>query len=324
MAKSGPKGPPKFDRLHFVLGQSDPGESAIAKDALNGRGIKHISESGASVERLFSALDSEIVDLIVCDVDMLRDRFVDVMQHIRKKARGMNPFVLIVAAVDDSRTETVRRLVKAGVDDLIRRPVTSQGLFESIDNLMESRKPFVVAHDYVGPTRRANGRGEGPGGTPLFETPNTMRSRAVDEVSEEELRQMVDAAVGDLRDKQLVAIGAQIDFVASKLAETYVAAQSAAERHAEVQAMLHKVAALGDDLRNRCRGTQFERIGDLASVMLALTQRIERTSIGRSTTEVQLLVRLARAIHRALAVERQSVDVMSEIADTIAKFTGLH
>ncbi len=67
------------------------------------------------------------------------------MQMVRRKSRGLNPFTIIVATVDDSDMETVQRLVKAGVDDMIRRPVTGQRLFESIGNLMEQRKPFVVA-----------------------------------------------------------------------------------------------------------------------------------------------------------------------------------
>ena len=324
MAKPGSPGSPRYDRLHFILGQGDPGETAIAKDSLQSHGVQRIYECSGSVERLFSALDAEIVDLIVYDVDLLRDRFVDVMQHIRRKARGQNPFVLIVATVEDSNAETVRRLVKAGVDDFIRRPVTGQTLFNSIGHLMELRKPFVIAHDYVGPSRRLSRRDEVPSGTPMLDTPNTMRSRAIDGVSESELRLMVDSAVSELRDKQLVASGVEIDALAEKLAETYTAARAAAERYPEVQALLNRIEASADDLRNRCRGTQFERIGDLGTMVLALAQRIDRSGAGRASLEVQLLGRLAKAIHRALAVERNSIAVMSEITDAIAKFTGLH
>jgi len=315
---------PRYDRLHFVLGQNDPGEAAIVKDSLHARGIQQIAECNGSPDRLFSALDGQIVDLIVYDFDLLRDRFVDVMQHVRKKVRGLNPFVVIVATVDDSNAETVKRLVKAGVDDLIRRPVTGQRLFQSIGNLMAARKPFIVAHDYVGPSRRVSRRGEAPADNPLLRVPNTMRSRAIEGTSEEELQQIVESAVAELRDRQLVACGAEVHGLAKTLGEVYVAARVAAERYAEVHTLLVRIEAAADDLRARANGTRFERIGDLANMVLALTHRIDRSGSGKATTEIQLLVKLAAAIHRSLSVERDSLGVMTDIANTIAKFTGPH
>jgi response regulator RpfG family c-di-GMP phosphodiesterase len=315
---------PRYDRLHFVLGQSDEGEASIVKDALHNRGIQHIAECNGSADRLFNALDGEIVDLIVYDFDQLRDRFVDVMQHVRKKVRGLNPFVVIVATVDESNAETVRRLVKAGVDDLIRRPVTGQRLMQTVSNMMAMRKPFVVAHDYVGPSRRVSRRGDAAADNPLIRVPNTMRSRAVDGVSEEELHGIVEKAVAELRDRQLVACAAEVRALSRVLSETYVAARVAAERYSEVHILLLRIEAAADDLRDRAVGTRFERIGDLANMALALTQRIERAGSGKATIEIQLLVKLAEAIHRTLAVERDSLGIAADIANTIARFTGPH
>jgi response regulator RpfG family c-di-GMP phosphodiesterase len=319
-----PSSTPRYDRLHFILGQSDEGEASIVKDSLHHRGVHHIAECNGSPDRLFNALDGEIADLIVYDFDQLKDRFVDVMQQVRKKARGLNPFVVIVATVDDSNAETVRRLVKAGVDDLIRRPVTGQRLMQTVSNMMALRKPFVVAHDYVGPSRRVSRRGDASAENPLIRVPNTMRSRAIDNVSEEELQGIVEKAVAELRDRQLVACAGEVRALARTLSETYVAARVAAERYSEVHILLVRIEAAADDLRDRARGTRFERIGDLANMALALTQRIERAGSGKATIEIQLLVKLAEAIYRTLAVERDSLGIAADIANTIARFTGPH
>jgi len=321
MAPTAAQTSPRYDRLHFVLGQSDRGEAAIMKDSLHARGIQRVADCGASTDRLFGALDGEIVDLLVYDFDLLRDRFVEAMQMVRRKSRGQNPFVLILATVADSDVETVRSLVKGGVDDLIRRPVTGQRLLESIGGLMDHRKPFVVANDYVGPTRRSTRRAEPPDPRSLMRVPNTMRSRAIDQVSEEEIRRMVDTAVATLRDRQLVACGAQVERLSRQLRDTYRAAADAPERIETVRGLLHKLEVAADDLYGRCQGTEFERVGELAKMVLALTQRIDRGSVGRAGTEVQLLGKLTEAIHRALAVERDSVAVMRDIASAIARFT---
>lgn len=322
MALGSSQAAPRYERLNFVLGQGDQGEATIVKDALRLRGVQHVADCGTGTDRLFNALDDQIVDAVVYDFELLRDRFVDVMQMIRKKSRGMNPFTVIVATVDDSNAETVKRLVRAGVDDLIRRPVTGERLFQSISSLMEQRKPFIVANDYVGPSRRLDGRTERPAGHSMIQVPNTMRSRAIEGVSEDEIQRMVEAAVANLRDKQLVACGGEIENLARVLMDRYALLKESPDRIDEVRAILRRLEVVSDDLHLRCRGTQFERIGDLAKMVLALTQRINRSSIGHAMTEVQLVNKLAAAIMRALAVERDSVGVMRDIADTIANFTG--
>ena len=93
------------------------------------------------------------------------------------------------------------------------------------------------------------------------------------------------------------------------------------EDRQDVRGALFRIEAVADDLRRRSAGTQFERIGDLATMLIALAQRVLRAQEGVSTVEIQLLVKLSAAIRRALSVERHSVDVMREISQTIANFT---
>ncbi len=321
MSMASSQATPRYDRLHFAVGHSDLGEAAVVRDSLRARGIQRVADcSGA--DRLFNALDAEIVDLIVFDVDLLRDRFIDVMQMVRRKSRGLNPFTIIVATVDETNTETMKRLMKAGVDDMIHRPVTGQRLLQSIASLMEPRKPFIVSHDYVGPSRRIDARAGRPSAETMIRVPNTMRSRAIDNVSEDEIQRMVDTAVSTMRDKQLLACGSEIDALARILADRYAGLVEAPEKYDEVRGILRRLETIADELRSRCRGTAFERIGDLATMTLALTQRINRGSPGQAKIEVQLVGKLAAAIMRALSVERDSVAAMRDIAETIASFTG--
>src|SRR5579885_1923918 len=102
MATAAARSTPHYDRLHFVLGQGDLGETAIVKDSLGMRGVHHVAECNGSADRLFNALDGGIVDLLVYDYELMRDRFEDTMQLIRRKARGRNPFVVILATVADT------------------------------------------------------------------------------------------------------------------------------------------------------------------------------------------------------------------------------
>ena len=181
-------------------------------NSLYARGMRKAVNLGKQ-DRLFDALDAEICDVLMYDYDLLSKDFVDVMQRIRRKVHGKNPFLIIIATVRDSAFDTVRQLISAGVDDLIRKPVSIDRLFESLNTFTQKRKPFVVSYDYVGPTRRLGRRGSaGSGGVSqspaqLIRVPNTLRSRAVEGVSDAELEQIVNNAVASIEEKRLESYG---------------------------------------------------------------------------------------------------------------------
>jgi len=313
---------PRYDRLRLVVGESDTDISSGIKESLGARGIHRVATC-TGTDHLFDALDSEIVDLLLYDYDLLGSDFVDVMQRIRRKARGKNPFVIIVATVRDSAVETVRRLISAGVDDLIRKPVSVDRLYDSLVNFSAKRKPFVVSYDYVGPTRRLGRRTE-DAPSQLIRVPNTLRSRAIEGVSDVDLQRMVDSAVASLDEKQLDSCGIEIDILARRIADSYGLPTNTHEDEQDIRGALHRVEVVADDLRSRARNTPLERVADLATMLIAISQRILRASSGRAPVEVQLLAKLASAIRRALLVERNSVMVMQEIASTVARYTHNH
>ena len=311
---------PRFDRLHFVLGQ-EGAEADSMSEHLRAQGVKQISSCNGNADRLFDALDAEIVDLLVYDFDLLGDSFVDVMQNVRKKVRGRNPFVIILATAKVSAVETVRRLVNAGVDDMLRKPVTNERLFESVSKFMHRRKPFTVSYDYVGPNIAVEHRPQQTASNPVIRVPNTMRSRAVEGVSEAELKHLVETAVANLEDKRLIACGAEIDFQAKLVVSSYESARNNPADIDKMRAALQRMIQVSDELRERCKGTQYERIGNLGTMVIALSQRLQRMTTFRTTVDIQLVVKLAEAIRGALATERDSVGVMRDIAATIANYT---
>jgi len=285
------------------------------------RGIRRI-RTCHETDNLFDALDADIVDILIYDYDLLGPDFADVMQRIRRNGRGKNPFVIIVATVSDTTPEIVQRLLGAGVDDLIRKPVSIERLFESVATFAEDRKPFFVSYNYVGPTRRSGHRALVPANQ-IIRVPNTLRSRYVEHISDEELERMVHTATRGLDDKQLESCGIEVDLLAARISQS-VGTGATQEDLREVRESLFRIEAVADDLRRRSKGTQYERISDLATMLIALTQRVLRSQDGASSVEIQLLVKLAAAVRRALSVERHSVEVMKEISRTIADFTRSH
>ncbi len=215
--------------------------------------------------------------------------------------------------------ETVRSLINCGVDDLIRKPLSVTRLTEGIEKFTRSRRPFVTSYDYVGPTRRAAKRdNEEPGG--LIYVPNTLRSKVVNNLSDSELQRMVDVALIELEDKQLEARG----FEASRLADRLCAAYEESALQSDKDELLDRLYAVSNELFRRSEGTTSHQVANLAKMIQALVVRIRSGRLETVGTEVQLISKLSLVIRRALTVERNAVELMEQIVDTVAGYSKTH
>jgi DNA-binding response OmpR family regulator len=308
----------RFDKLRLVLGETNPDLSASIKDALWARGLRNVTTC-RNTDKLLAALEEGMADLLVYDYDLPGEDFVEVTQRIRKMQKGLNPFVVVIATVKESQPETVKRLIEAGIDDLIRKPISLDRLFDRIAGFSKGRKPFVVTYNYVGPSRRVRARpDEAPETT--IQVPNSIRAKVVDGVSDADLLKMVKGAVSTLDDKKVQACGIEINILSQRVASYYEGSGDSTEEDA--RGCLNRLLVVGEDLRDSCEKASRDHLVALANMEIALVKRVLNASEVAAKREVLLLANLAAAIHRALSVEHHAVDVMKDIADTIAKHTG--
>lgn len=307
--------PPRYDDARVILGEGDQGTRTSVRATLLQRGIREVVGC-SSTPPLTLALDNGIVDLVVYDLNLPGNDFHQTMQLIRRNALGKNPFVVVIATVSDAAVETVKKAINAGVDDLISKPMSIDRLFARMRNFLQNRKPFVVSYDYVGPTRRVERRpDEDP--SQLIPVPNTFKGRLVDGMDESALQKMVDKAAAAFYEKQLGACGSEIDRLVARIVSCYDGDGSESEWRGD----LNRLLVVSSDLSKRSAGTASESVGNLATMMNALGQRVLRSTPFERVIEVELLSKLAVAIRRALSVDRDAVDIMQEIASTIGSFT---
>ena len=105
----------------------------------------------------FAALERRIKDV---EVSLLfleaSDEIVKIsklVKSIRLAETKANPFLPIIATLWSGATNSVAELMNCGCDDVLLRPFSVTKITERIQNLIESRKNFVVTSDYVGPDR---------------------------------------------------------------------------------------------------------------------------------------------------------------------------
>ncbi|MAF47076.1 MAG: hypothetical protein QF393_09585 [Rhodospirillales bacterium] len=115
-------------------------------------------------------------DLCLCNMQTQTNAAHKVMRGVREQEIGNNPFMVLVSMVGSTQRDVLANTIDAGPDDLMVRPFSRDTFVRRMNELASRRKKFVVTSDYVGPTRRGEGRDEEEENTTEeFEVPNPMR-----------------------------------------------------------------------------------------------------------------------------------------------------
>ncbi len=78
------------------------------------------------------------------------------VDDIRHRRCGDDPFLPILLTATDARLKAIRPVINSGADDMLLHPFSVNGMGRRIKGLVKSRKPFVVTEDYFGPDRRSS------------------------------------------------------------------------------------------------------------------------------------------------------------------------
>ncbi len=299
--------------VRAALCETNPALRSGVQAALYAKGMRDlmVCKDGPA---LADALAKEIVDLVVCDVDLPGMDFGAWIQRIRQNALGRNPFAVIIATLGDPSLPAVRRAVSAGVDRVLRKPVSMDILAEHVDALSHFRKPFVATDGYVGPSRRASPRAEDED-EPLVEVPNTLRSRMIGRCGPAELQRLIDDGVGRVQEMK----AQNTPLAVSRSIGRVLAFYEGKGTLDAVRCDLDRMVALSHDVVRRHRGGELDHLADLASSLVGLVMRISDDPIRPHRLHLNLLRKLGEVFRRAARSKVQSYAVMHEIAETVGR-----
>ena len=80
------------------------------------------------------------------------------MHEIRNDKLGRDPFLVISIVTWRADKALIQAFLKAGADDVIVMPASVSFASERVENLIDSRREFVVITGYLGPDRRSKSR----------------------------------------------------------------------------------------------------------------------------------------------------------------------
>ncbi|HXJ01709.1 MAG TPA: hypothetical protein VNH44_10830 [Micropepsaceae bacterium] len=151
-------------------------------------------ETVPALDLLTTRLQKDSPDLLLAEVAGAEVETCALVQAIRQGRLGHNPFIVVVVTTWRRDGSIIGQVLNSGADDLVARPVSATALGERIRLLIERRKGFVVTSDYIGPDRRRNTRAAEPG-VECMETPNPLKLRTLDHLSEEEIAREITESV---------------------------------------------------------------------------------------------------------------------------------
>lgn len=240
------------------------GNRAATRAVLYTLGFRKIETVG-TVEALAEAIKARPPDLALCEAQGADTELCQMIQALRQGGSDYNPFIVVIVTAWEKTTSLVKRVLDSGADDLILRPFSTTLLRKRIDTHAERRKGFVVTHDYVGPDRRSDPTRASK--VELFEPPNSLKMKAKDGLSAEEVSTRLDQELRSARDT-LVTEKLRRD--AFQLGVLWRLLQEPDEGgHA---GDLKKLSGLAVSVARRCRENGIERAGRWCESIVAATE----------------------------------------------------
>lgn len=93
-------------------------------------------------------------DVIFCDINMRPMDGKQFTKHVRMAPASPDPYVPIIICTGHAEIDHIRDVRDAGANEVLRKPITVNNVYERIRAIVERPRPFVRSDSYHGPDRR--------------------------------------------------------------------------------------------------------------------------------------------------------------------------
>jgi len=124
----------------------------LLRNILRMLGVQHIMAFD-NAEDAFAALKRSEYDVLIVDWMMTP---VDGLQLVRRLRQidSPSPFVPIIMLTAYTQEHRVVRARDAGVTEVLKKPVSVQGLYQRLVSIIEHPRPYIRNKTFFGPDRR--------------------------------------------------------------------------------------------------------------------------------------------------------------------------
>ncbi len=305
-----------FDSVDVLIYDPVPANRAATRAALYALGFRRTVNVSA-IDAFVDAIQRNPPDIALCEADEGGEELCNTIQQLRQGGTCANPFIVIIVTAWDKSSGLINRVVSSGADDLLLRPFSTAVLGSRIEAHIERRKGFVITTDYVGPDRR--GDAVRPGGTELFDPPNSLRMKAREKLSDDVILRRLEGELKQAREKlnceKLRRDSFQICVLWRLLQEQRPAPGASASD-------LDRLIELARMIAQRCRDTEFHPAVEWCESILAAGEGLNM-GVDRNAS-MHLLGHAALSMHLIFHPEKTPAEQISEIDATVALIRARH
>ena len=148
-----------LSEVDLALYNEMKGTRDVLSDSLSGIGFRPFCTNVVSVlEKLRSTVRRGDIDMLMLEANRQSRAFYNLVHEIRNDKLGRDPFLVISIVTWRADEALIQAFLKAGADDVIVMPASVSFASERVENLIDSRREFVVITGYLGPDRRSKSR----------------------------------------------------------------------------------------------------------------------------------------------------------------------
>ncbi len=143
----------QFKNITVLIVESSKPMFDLTKSVLQTFGVNQVY-SAFGFDEGFSRMCRLNPDLVIIDWLEEPRNGMELTRKIRRSAESPNPFVPIILMTGYSQKRRVIAARDAGITEFLVKPFTANGLYQRIEQLIETPRNFVRHDSYFGPDRR--------------------------------------------------------------------------------------------------------------------------------------------------------------------------
>jgi DNA-binding response OmpR family regulator len=280
-------------RVTVYIGEKNYYERQQIRDMFLAQGVKAVVVH-ATAATLRTMLLEAPPDMLVLSDDFDPAVF-DLIREIRHQKIGENPFMLITVTVSPGRREALTQAIKAGVDDIVIKPLTAERVRERMSLVAFHRQPFVAHGEYIGPDRSTDDR---PSRVKRISVLNTLLEKVNGkDFDKESLKAAIDRSLEQVLQAQLDSQSSRL----GELCERLVHAYDQQDVGEEVQADL---MVLSNVLLDAAAVAQRLKEASLGGLCMQLSDNVQKMADHYNepaASELDLLRKITTAFQLAMA-----------------------
>ncbi|MDP7651658.1 MAG: hypothetical protein QGF38_08145 [Rhodospirillales bacterium] len=244
---------------------------------------------GATLDDIKNSVDEATPDFVLCGADFPDGDICETLVMLRHGVVGDNPFLSIAVLSRDAGSQKALDALEWGADFALGVPLNADALRQHLETHFETRHPFIVTTEYMGPDRRQDI--ERASKISQKKVPHIFKVKARGETLDD-IHEAIEATMIDFNTQKLARHVDQVDYLVKRIGPDLMVG----EVDETVRLFLEKLMFVAQDLGLRVEGTPHASLSRICRGLYQVTDAIHAKQASPRSKDVNLLLGLAQKL----------------------------